>query len=135
LRPAARASTRSGPVAIDAYLATLDDERRATLAKLRATIRAHVPRAEECISYGMPAFRVDGAVVAGFLATSRGCSYFPFSGSTLDTLAAALARYGRTKSALHFPADRPLPASLVRKLLRARLAEGRTGREPRRTRR
>jgi uncharacterized protein YdhG (YjbR/CyaY superfamily) len=130
-----RASTRRTPAGIDAYLATLDDERRATLAKLRATIHAVVPRAEECISYGMPAFRVDGAVVAGFLATARGCSYFPFSGSTLETLADELARYDRTKSGLHFPADRPLPSTLVRKLLRARLAEVRSGPAPRRPRR
>ncbi len=133
-----RASSRR-PASIDAYLATVGDDRRATLEKLRATIRAIVPRAEECISYGMPAFRVDGVVVAGFLATSRGCSYFPFSGSTLATLAADLAGYGRTKSALHFAPGRPLPAALVRKLLRVRLSETRSGpargRRPSKTRR
>ena len=116
------------PADVDAYLATVGLERRKTLQRLRSTIHALAPRAEECIRYGMPAFRVDGAVVAGFLATSRGCSYCPFSGSTLDTLAAELGGYGRTKSALHFPADRPLPTTLVRKLLRARMAEVRAGR-------
>ena len=129
-----RASSRTA-ASIDAYLGVLDDERRATLSKLRRTIRAVVPAAEECISYGMPAFRVDGAVVAGFLATAQGCSYFPFSGSTLETLADELARYDRTKSGLHFPADRPLPSTLVRKLLRARLAEVHAGPVRRRPRR
>ena len=67
-------------------------EKRAALDKLRKTIRAVVPKAEECISYGIPAFRLDGRIVAGFAATAKGCSYFPFSGSTLRTLAKELAR-------------------------------------------
>ncbi len=119
-RPPSRRPGRT----IDAYLASLrDDRRRATLERLRATILAAVPDAVECISYGMPAFRVGGRVVAGFQATSGGCSYYPFSGSTLDALGGALAGFSRTRSALHFGVDRPLPASLVRKLLRTRLAE------------
>lgn len=117
-----RASSRR-PATIDAYLAAIGEDRRATLAKLRATIRAILPDAEECISYGMPAFRVGGSVVAGFQATVRGCSYYPFSGSTLGALAPELEGYGRTRSALHFAADRPPPRPLVRKLLSARLAE------------
>ncbi len=116
-------SASSPPSGIDAYLETLDEERRALLARLRRTIRAALPGAVECFSYGMPAFRVDGRVVAGFQATARGGSFYPFSGSTLDALGDALEGFGRTKSALHFDAARPLPAALVRKLLRARLAE------------
>jgi uncharacterized protein YdhG (YjbR/CyaY superfamily) len=103
-------------------LATLDRERRDLLANVRRTIRAALPDAVECFSYGMPAFRVDGRVVAGFQATARGGSFYPFSGSTLDALGDALARFGRTKS-LHFTVDRPLSAALVRKLLRVRMAE------------
>jgi uncharacterized protein YdhG (YjbR/CyaY superfamily) len=107
---------------IDAYLARVrDDRRRATLERLRATIRAVVPDAVECISYGMPAFRFGGRVVAGFQATARGYSYYPFSGSTLDALGDTLDGFSRTKSALH--ANRPLSAALVRKLVRARIAE------------
>jgi uncharacterized protein YdhG (YjbR/CyaY superfamily) len=68
---------------------------------------------------------LDGAIVAGFQATARGCSYYPFSGTTLATLASDLRDYTRTKSALHFGPERPLPATLVRKLLRARIAETR----------
>lgn len=126
-RKSARPRTPAGAASVDAYLATVPADRRVALEKLRATIRAIIPRAQECISYGMPAFRVDGVVVAGFQATAAGCSYYPFSGSTLASLAPDLEGYGRTKSALHFPSDRPLPATLVRKLLRARLAEIRTG--------
>src|SRR5450631_2867552 len=108
---------------IDDYLATITGDKRIALEKLRRTIRSIVPRAEECISYGMPAFRLDGKVVAGFQATARGCSYYPFSGSTLGTLAADLRGYRKTKSALHFGPDEPLPTALVRKLVRARIAE------------
>jgi len=71
----------------------------------------------------MPAFRLDGKIVAGFSATAKGCSYFPFSGSTLATLADELRDYDRTKSALHFDPAEPLPATLVRKLIKARIAE------------
>jgi len=66
------------PTAIDEYLATVRGEKRAALDKLRKTIRTIVPEAEECISYAIPAFRLYGRVVAGFAATTKGCSYFPF---------------------------------------------------------
>ena len=111
------------PATIDGYLATVSADRRAALEKLRKTIRSIVPDAEECISYSMPAFRYGRHVVAGFLATSKGCSYFPFSGSTLATLAANVKTYSQTKSALHFDPKHPLPVALVRKLLKARIAE------------
>ena len=110
---------------IDEYLAGVSGDKRAVLDKLRKTIRSIVPKAEECISYGMPAFRLDGAVIAGFQATAKGYSYYPFSGRTLRTLADDLRRYDMTKSALHFSSDKPLPATLVRKLIQARIAETR----------
>jgi uncharacterized protein YdhG (YjbR/CyaY superfamily) len=117
------------PETIDAYLASVGSDRRAALEKLRKTIVSILPHAEECISYSMPAFRYAGRVVAGFLATSKGCSYFPFSGTTLATLAADVKTYDRTKSALHFDPRHPLPVALVRKLLKARIAEA-EGRGP-----
>ena len=113
----------SKPKTIGEYLATVSPESRATLENLRRKIRTILPKAEECISYSMPAFRSEGHVVAGFLATKRGCSYFPFSGTTLATLADELVGYDRTKSALHFDTGRPLQVTLVRKLLKARVAE------------
>jgi uncharacterized protein YdhG (YjbR/CyaY superfamily) len=113
----------SKPKTIDEYLATVSPESHATLENLRRKIRMILPKAEECISYSMPAFRSEGHVVAGFLATKTGCSYFPFSGTTLATLADDLVGYDKTKSALHFDTGRPLPVTLVRKLLKARIAE------------
>jgi uncharacterized protein YdhG (YjbR/CyaY superfamily) len=110
--------------AIDEYLAGVSPSSRALLQKLRKTIHAIVREVEECISYRMPAFRYRGKIIAGFQATSTGCSYYPFSGTTLATLAHDIEGYSRTKSALHFGPDHPLPASLVRKLLKARIAEG-----------
>lgn len=71
----------------------------------------------------MPAFRYEGHVVAGFLATNQGCSYYPFSGTTLATLAHDVRAYGQTKSALHFDPSEPLPTLLVKKLITARVAE------------
>jgi uncharacterized protein YdhG (YjbR/CyaY superfamily) len=125
-------SVASKPATIDAYLSRVKGKRRAALEALRRTIRGIVPEAEECVSYGMPAFRLDGRIVAGFAATAKGCSYYPFSGSTLATLTRDLARYEGTRSAVHFEPDRPLPAALVRKLIRARIAEARRKRSNRR---
>lgn len=111
------------PSSVDDYLANVPADRRAALEKLRAQIHAIVPDVEECISYSMPAFRVDGGVLAGFLATNKGCSYYPFSGRTLATLAAAVKSYGGTSGALHFDPKRGLPVTLVKKLLATRQAE------------
>jgi uncharacterized protein YdhG (YjbR/CyaY superfamily) len=102
---------------------SLPSDQRKALKILRANIRAIIPDAEECISYRMPAYRIDGVVVAGFLATKDGCSYYPFSGSTLRTLARDLVGYSQTKGALHFLSEKPLPMSLLRKLIKTRIAE------------
>jgi uncharacterized protein YdhG (YjbR/CyaY superfamily) len=111
------------PKTIDEYLATVSGERRAALDRLRKTIRKIAPDVEECISYGIPAFRLDDTVIAGFSATVKGCSYFPFSGSTLGHLKKDLEDYGGTRSSLHFDPREPLPPALVRKLIKARIAE------------
>jgi uncharacterized protein YdhG (YjbR/CyaY superfamily) len=111
------------PRTIDEFLAPLPADKREALQQLRRTIRSIAPKAEECISYGIAAFRLGGAVVAGFAPTAKGCSYYPFSGSTLRALAGELKGYSQTKSALHFTPDRPLPKALVRKLIQARLDE------------
>jgi uncharacterized protein YdhG (YjbR/CyaY superfamily) len=118
---------------IDDYLASVSSDRRAALEKLRRMVHSVAPGVEECISYSMPAFRYQGHVIAGFQATAKGCSYYPFSGTTLSTLSSELADYDRTKSALHFDVERPLPAGLVRKLVKTRIAETTTTRSaPRR---
>ena len=108
---------------IDEYLADVPEPKRTTLQRLRATIREIVPAATEAISYGMPAFKIDGKVVAGFAAFKHHLAYFPHSGGPLRTLATELAGYEQTPGSLHFAIDRPLPKTLVRKLIAARRAE------------
>jgi uncharacterized protein YdhG (YjbR/CyaY superfamily) len=108
---------------IDDYLGTVDEPKRATLARLRETIAAIVPEAEQCISYRMPAFRLRGKTIAGFAAFKDHLSYLPHSGSVISLLAEETAGYTKTKGALHFPVDEPLPKELVKKLLDTRMAE------------
>lgn len=106
---------------VDAYLAGLEEPKRGTLTALRRSIRAVVPDAEECLSYGVPAFRVDGRVVAGFAAFKNHLAYLPHSGKVLARLGARLDGYERTTGSLHFPIDEPLPDDLVRSLVDAKL--------------
>ena len=108
---------------VDEYLRGVEEPKRATLEALRWTILEIVPDAEQLISYRVPAFRVGGATIAGFAAFRRHLSYLPFSGSVLSQLADELAGYTMTKSALHFSVDRPLPRTLVEKLIAVRLQE------------
>jgi uncharacterized protein YdhG (YjbR/CyaY superfamily) len=108
---------------IDEYLAALDEPKRSTLAHLRGTIMSIVPDAEECISYGLPAFKLRGRTIAGFAAFKNHLSYLPHSGSVLAALTAETKGFSGTKGSLHFPVDRPLPTTLVKKLLAARIAD------------
>ena len=108
---------------VDAYLREVEEPKRSTLETLRRTILEIVPQAEQVISYGVPAFRVDGKTVAGFAAFKDHLSYLPFSGSVLRQLADELDGYTMTKGSLHFAVDRPLPKLLVKKLLAIRLAD------------
>jgi uncharacterized protein YdhG (YjbR/CyaY superfamily) len=105
---------------IDAYLDALDEPKRSTLEQLRSSILRAAPGAEQGISYNMPAFRVDGRVVAGFAAFKNHLAYLPHSGSVLTALAADLEGYERTAGSLHFPIDRPLDDALVAKLVTAK---------------
>ena len=111
------------PTEVDAYLNALDEPKRSTLQTLRSTILEIVPEAEEVISYRVPAFRLRGKIVAGFAAFNDQLSYLPFSGSVLGELRDELEGYTMTKSALHFPVDRPLPKALVKKLIEVRLGD------------
>ena len=108
---------------IDAYLAGLDEPKRATLGELRRTILGIVPDAEQCISYGMPAFRLRGKVVAGFAAFKNHLSYFPHSGSVLAELEDDISHYVTSSGALQFAVDAPLPEALVEKLLAVRIGQ------------
>ena len=106
---------------VDEYLRGIEEPKRSTLEALRRTILEIIPEAEQIISYKVPAFSVEGRIVAGFAAFKDHLSYLPFSGSVLPQLTSELESYTMTKSALHFPIDRPLPKTLVRKLIAARL--------------
>jgi uncharacterized protein YdhG (YjbR/CyaY superfamily) len=108
---------------VDQYLRGVEEPKRSTLAALRRAILEVVPDAEQVISYRVPAFRVRGETVAGFAAFQNHLSYLPFSGSVLPTLGEELEGYTMTKSALHFAVDRPLPKTLVKRLIAVRLVE------------
>jgi uncharacterized protein YdhG (YjbR/CyaY superfamily) len=107
---------------VDAYLARLSADKRATLEKIRKAIRAAAPWAEERLSYGMPAF-VQGKPIAGYSASATHCAYYPMSGAITSALEAELEAYETSKGAIRFPVGKPLPATLIRKLVKARLAE------------
>jgi uncharacterized protein YdhG (YjbR/CyaY superfamily) len=111
---------------IDEYLADLPDGSRGALERLRAQIHAAAPDATEAISYGRPAFRLDGRYFMGFGVTRTTCSFFT-GRAPLDAHAADLAGYRTWKGTINFPPDRPLPAELVAALVRARVAEFRPG--------
>lgn len=109
--------------AIDDYLAGQPEPQRTTLTTLRATVAALLPRAEESIAYGAPAWKVDGTSVAGFAGFAKHCAYLPFSGAVTETLSDELSAYTITKGSVTFPVDAPLPKAVVKKLVAARLAE------------
>ena len=111
------------PRTIDEYLAALSDDKRAALEKLRKTIRAAAPKAEECISYGLAAFRLDGSPLVAFGATENHCAFYLMSSSTVEAHQDELQDYDTSKGTIRFPADKPLPVALVRKLVKARIAE------------
>jgi uncharacterized protein YdhG (YjbR/CyaY superfamily) len=108
---------------IDEFLAELDEPKQATLRRLRETILEVVPQAEEGMSYGVPAFRVEGKVIAGFAAFKNHLSYLPHSGSVFPELKEEVAPYKTSKGALQFPIDSPLPKRLVEHLVRVRIAQ------------
>ena len=108
---------------VDRYVLELDEPRRGTLEETRRRILSLVPDAEEGISYAVPAFKVNGKTVAGLAAFTNHLSYLPHSGSVLPAIAEQLTGYTRTKSALHFAVDQPLPLDLIRTLLDVRMRE------------
>ncbi len=115
---------KSGRVAkdIDTYLAAVPPEPRAALERLRRTIRAAAPQATETISYGMPTFKQQGALVY-FAAFKSHCSFFPGSAGLIRAYQRELAPYKTSKGTIQFTPDRPLPAALVREIVKARVAE------------
>lgn len=108
---------------VDAYLASLPSDRRVVLQKLRETIRAAAPGAEEGFSYGLPAFRLDGRPLVCFGSASNHCSFFPMSPAVIAANKSALKGYETSKGTIRFLPEKPLPDVLVKKIVRARVAE------------
>ena len=110
------------PKTIDEYLAPLSIEKRAALEKLRRAIKTAAPKAEECISYEIPTFRLGGRMLVSFAAWAHHCAFYAGT-SPLEAHKDELKVYGTSKGTIRFPADRPLPTTLVRKLVKTRIAE------------
>jgi uncharacterized protein YdhG (YjbR/CyaY superfamily) len=121
-RPKAKTKPTSRTETVDHYLAALSADKRAALEKLRKIIRAAAPEAEECLSYGLPAFRQGGPLVA-FSASAGHCSFFPTNGTSVAAHKAELKGFETSKGTIRFQPDKPLPTALVRKLVKARIAE------------
>ena len=112
------------PKTIDTYLAAIPNPaQKSALRKLRQTIHKIIPQAQETISYGLPAFRLNGIPFAAFAAAKTHCSFYPMSGQTIAIHKADLKNYQTTKGSIHFQPDKPLPAALLRKLIKTRLTE------------
>ena len=107
---------------IDDYITLQPKELRATLEKMRKTIKEVAPDAEEVISYNMPAFKYYGMLV-GFAANKNHCGFYPWNGRTVKQFSEDLLGYGTTKGAIHFPWDKPLPIALIKKIVKARMKE------------
>src|SRR6266700_1230261 len=99
------------PRTIDEYLAPLSDEKRATLEKLRTAIRSAAPKAEECISYQIPAFRLGGRLLVAFGAATNHCAFYA-GAFPVETHRDELKAYDTSKGTIRFRADSPLPATL-----------------------
>ncbi|MDO8942165.1 MAG: DUF1801 domain-containing protein [Desulfobacterales bacterium] len=126
MKKASAGNGGSAPKDIDEYLAGVPEPARSTLNKIRAMVRsAAPPEATEAISYGMPAFKYKGALVA-FAAFKNHCSLFPMSGSVLAEFQEELKDYRTSRGTLQFPLDKPLPAALVKKLVKARVEQNET---------
>jgi len=116
-------SAKTKPRTIDEYLAALSDDKRAALEKLRQTIRAAAPKAEECISYGLAAFRLNGRPLVAFGASVNHCAFYPMNSTTVAAFHEQLKSFETSRGTIRFAVDKPLPTSLVKKLVKARIAE------------
>ena len=117
-----RSKTHTAPPAtIDEYLSRVSDDKRAALEQLRKTILGVIPLAEECISYQMPAFRYDGRVLVYFAAAANHCAFYP--GGMVNEFKDDLEGYETSKGTIRFQPERPIPASLVRRIVKARVAQ------------
>ncbi len=112
---------RALPSNVKKHYMSAPSPHRETMLEMRNRILEVIPDAEEVVSYGMPAFKLDGRVLAGLLANKKHVGYYPFSGSILHLFPEELAKFSTTKSAIHVPVDKPLAKGLIKKLIRARI--------------
>lgn len=116
-------SNGNGLLDVESYLARVPEPARSTLMRIRAAIRFAVPPGTtEAISYGVPTFQYQGALV-GFAAFSRHCSFFPMSVAVMEAFADDVKEFPTSKGTIRFPIDKPLPSALVKKLVKARVVE------------
>lgn len=113
----------AGPRSVDEYMSGLPDDQRQALEKLRKTIKAAAPDATETISYQMPAFKQDGRFLVSFAAFKNHCSLFPASFKVMDRYGEELEPFFAGKGTLRFTPEKPIPAGLVKKIVKARLEE------------
>ena len=114
----------ANPTDVDEYIANLPDDRRSAVDLLRRTIKAAAPEAIETIAYSMPAFRShSGQFLVSYAAYKRHYSLFPASGAVVEALGDELTPYLSGRGTIHFPAGRPIPIDLVRRVVAIRLAE------------
>lgn len=111
----------SAPTTHDEYLAGIADDKRRALEKLRKDIQAAAPKLEECIGYGVPSYRLNGKFLMSYGAAAKHCSFYP--GSIVQAFKKELKDYQTGKGTIRFAPDKPLPSALVRKIVRARIAE------------
>jgi len=117
------ASAKPKPETIDEYLAGVQPDQRVALGKLRRAIHATAPHAEECISYGIPAFRLNGRALVFFGAWAKHCAFYPGSSVTLKKFRSDLKRFQISKGTIRFSPDNPLPVALVKKLVKMRMVQ------------
>jgi uncharacterized protein YdhG (YjbR/CyaY superfamily) len=113
---------RAKPKSVDDYLARLSDTQRAALEKLRRDIKAVVPSAEECISYAIPGYRLGSRLLVSFGAAKNHCAFYP-GAHPIRAHEKELTGYRLAKGTIRFPVEKPLPARLVRKLVKTRVAQ------------
>ena len=115
--------TKRKPETIDEYLARANPDQRTALNKLRRIIRTVAPKARECISYGIPAFRLNGHSLVFFGAWRKHCAFYLGSSKMLKKFQDELRNFQTSKGTLRFSPDKPLPVALVKKLVKTRIAE------------
>jgi len=123
MKQATSSAPRLQPGDVENYFASVPEDARATLEKLRKTIKAAVPKAVEVIWYQMPTFKLDDRPLVSIGAFNGHCSLFPMSYAVMNTYKDELKSYHTSKGTIRFPLDHPLPAALVKKVVKARIQE------------